>query len=350
MKVSVGNCPKWKGVTNPEKGGDLRQYWTSTYSEKIEKDIRKNTVEEKKTKNEATTSSSSNTKCIDKKTTNDNKDVITTIEEKTEDKREDKTELHHKLKKSDSKEETDSLKKKKDRRIGLYPEKISKEDQIKNILLKKFEAIQLHKQKYQPIKKKADTKSYYNYYSPIMSSLVEDYEEQGPPKKKVVSEVECDPADKMSGIITNNEEEITFTKESDMETEEENEVELLKVQDASEADFTVVTDKKKKAIPSLKKSKVSEEEVLDDYDIAGQKALEKDYNMIHEEVSRVWLPRTLPPETDAFETPIANTKYTMPVTVRINVPKNRKGFNKQRVMVALLRLCQSCNQKHMLLH
>jgi hypothetical protein len=165
-----------------------------------------------------------------------------------------------------------------------------------------------------------------------------------PPQKKLISEVECAPEDKMNDTSPNQEYEIIFSQVEDKEmtTEEEPEVEIVKVSTASESEFKTVTSKKKNSIQSLKKANEGEIVTRDEYLVEGQKALERDYNMIHEETSRIWLPKNLPLAGDAFENPVAKTKYTMPITVRINVPKpNRKGFNKQRVMVALLRLFQS---------
>jgi hypothetical protein len=79
-----------------------------------------------------------------------------------------------------------------------------------------------------------------------------------------------------------------------------------------------------------------------DFEVEGKKELERDYNTIHEDISRVWLPRSLPDEHEEKDIPIAATKYTMPVTIKITQSKiGRKNFQKQRVLVAILRLFQS---------
>jgi hypothetical protein len=265
MKVSVGGSLKWQGVTNPGNPGELREYWLKVDNENFEEDIRKNKFQTKNQKSEATISSSDNKKYNDSINNKDteNKDKL--------DKKEvtNVREPHQQTKKViTSVERTKGIEINK---IGTLPVKISKEDRIQNILLQKFQKKQLQYLGNKTREHKEKDSSYYNYYTPIMSTHENDAHEQEPPQKNVISEVICDPADKMTGIVQNPEMEILFSNVQDMEAEDEESVAVVQGQVTTENEFTVVSDKRKKTIPSLKNSSTTFNEPIDDYDIAGKR-------------------------------------------------------------------------------
>jgi hypothetical protein len=337
--MKVGKSHAWESIENPGKTGTMRTLWMKKYKSEENEDISKKTVNSKNQKCEIKhTSSDKNKNDTNSKKKGDKDDAtepsITTIDENKATKENLK---NIRRKEENKKEKTATREYNRKDIIGTLPIRLTPEERIKSILLKKFEETQLYKQRY---KKKPEIKenSFYNYYSPIMS----EYDEEPPTKKQVFEEDDDSSENK---TLSKEEIEIIFSQGNDetmenVEAEVIDEVEVVKVTNSNV--FIEVVDKKKKGMMSLKnvvkKSNVDEY----DFDIEGKKELERDYNTIHEDISRIWLPRKLPEEYEREDTPIVATKYTMPVTIRMFQAKGgRKNFHKQRILVALMKILQT---------